>query len=921
MESDDHNIIDTENEESDSSINSFSTTIASLINPPTNHPIDSTPLATGIMASSDMKIAGFNPFTNLTVLKKGNFHEWKAKVVTALSAARLGPFILSDQSPPADPSKLDEYTVRNFQALSIIQSSVDSEHFQLFANLQSAREAYLAILSQYDDSGGLSTVMIFSELLSLRLDDGGNLSDHVTKFRTLHNKLSSNMKGTPDLNISEAFIAIMLLKSLPQAYLAIVQTTLANFESIKLSRIYTILTMESTRSSNNPSLSDTALAASDIPNKTKPKTTNKKVTCSLGHYGHSDEQCITRRYKELEKEVTDLKKERDGKSKPEQAKAASSTIDTTTSYWDAAFTCHKSIMEDSEIADTGASTHMYQDVSKLSDIKNTPPVSISIASKDGSVVASKQGNVTVGFVTLTKVLQSDQLSSNLISIGRLCDEGHVAVFRRTEGAILDTNGLPVIKFIRDPHSDKLWHPVRRSESQTAQLTRTDKCLTADLWHRRLGHLHPDGVISLLKTIGKPPPSRDDFIGCEECMAGKSTQSPCTSSFHRSPNALDLVHSNLLGPIHPPTRNGKRYVLSFIDDHTRYNHIYLLASKDETIRCFSQYKSLVERQTGRKIGKLKSDRGGKYSSTEFLSMLQRDGIEIERGPAHRPQANSVSERFFQTLLGRMRTQMNQSGLPAFLWGELANYCSLQINCAPSKSINMKIPIFEYQASMVGHFHPFDFTRLRPFGCLAFAHTQNRQTKLEATARRMIFVGLERGARADRLWDKSSGKILVSGDVKHREEIFPATIHPGRQDTSSTPDTVLLQLPTLYDEDCRPPDPNQNNTHDHPITLPDTEGTNPDAQDDFDIEPQECPINTSEDEPRRSTRPRITPSRYGFTATDISSQEHDHPTYNQALQGPEAAAWRRACREEFELLLQHNVGSLVEAPAGANVLGGM
>lgn len=698
MESDDQNIIDTENEESDSSINSFSTTIASLINPPINNPTDPTPYAIGTMASSDMKIAGFNPFTNLTVLKKGNFHEWKAKVVTALSAARLGPFILSDQSPPTDPSKLDEHIVRNFQALSIIQSSVDSKHFQLVANSQSAREAYLAILSQYDDSGGLSTAMIFSELVSLRLDHGGNLSDHVTKFRTLHNELSSNMKGTPDLNISEAFIAIMLLKSLPQAYSAIVQTTLSNFESIKLSRIYTILTMESTRSPNNLSLSDSALVASAPPNKHKPKPTNKKVTCSLGHYGHLDNQCITRRYKELEKELTDLKKGRDGKAKPKQAKVASSATDTSTSYWDAAFTCHESTSNDSEIADTGASTHMYQDISKLSDIKNTSPVSILIASKDGSIVASKQGKVAVGSVTLTKVLQSDQLSSNLISIGRLCDEGHVAVFRRTEGAIIDNNGLPVIKFTRDPHSDKLWHPVRRFEPQSAHLTQTDNCLTADLWHRRLGHLHPDGVISLLKTIGRTPLSRSDFTGCEECMEGKSTQSSCTSSFHRSPNPLDLVHSDLLGPIYPPTRSGKKYILSFIDDHTRYNHVYLLASKDETIRCFTQYKSLIERQTGRKIGKLKSNRGGEYSSTEFLTMLQRDGIEIELGPAQPPQANSISEWFFRTLLGRMRTQMVQSGLPSFLWGELANYCSLQINCAPSKAIDMKIPILEYQSSM-------------------------------------------------------------------------------------------------------------------------------------------------------------------------------------------------------------------------------
>lgn len=41
----------------------------------------------------------------------------------------------------------------------------------------------------------------------------------------------------------------------------------------------------------------------------------------------------------------------------------------------------------------------------------------------------------------------------------------------------------------------------------------------------------------------------------------------------------------------------------------------------------------------------------------------------------------------------------------------------------------------------------------------------------------------------------------------------------------------------------------------------------------------------------------------------------------MKGPESGAWRPALCEEFDSLLQHNVGTLVEDPEGANVLGGM
>lgn len=260
MEIDDPDLVDTETEDSNAS---YSTTIA-------NQNINSDLPSISLMPSSDIKIPGFNPFSNLTILKKGTFHEWKAKIITALSAARLGSFVLTDQSPPTDPVKLEEHTVRNFQALSIIQTTVDSEHFQLVANAQTARAAYLSILAQYDDSGGLSTAMIFSDLVSLRLEDDGELSSHIHRFRTLHNELTSNMIGTPDLKISEAFVAILLLKSLPPKYSAIVQTTLASFETIKLARIYPILAMEANRSTSTPLPSDTALAASSSSSHSKP---------------------------------------------------------------------------------------------------------------------------------------------------------------------------------------------------------------------------------------------------------------------------------------------------------------------------------------------------------------------------------------------------------------------------------------------------------------------------------------------------------------------------------------------------------------------------------------------------------------------------------------------------------------------------
>lgn len=193
---------------------------------------------------------------------------------------------------------------------------------------------------------------------------------------------------------------------------------------------------------------------------------------------------------------------------------------------------------------------------------------------------------------------------------------------------------------RDPQGDRLWHPSVIT-SHTALNTSTTRADQAKTWHRRLGHAHPDSVIRYLKENHNFIVSRKDFLPCDSCAMGKLSQSPRNSSFHCSPHLLNVIHSDLLGPISPPTKSGAQYIMTFINDHSQYNTCYLLKSKDEAFEKFKQYKAMIEKQSHRSIIKLKSNRGGEYSLREFMKFLQEEGIQIERGPAHRPMANGVA----------------------------------------------------------------------------------------------------------------------------------------------------------------------------------------------------------------------------------------------------------------------------------------
>lgn len=87
--------------------------------------------------------------------------------------------------------------------------------------------------------------------------------------------------------------------------------------------------------------------------------------------------------------------------------------------------------------DTGASSHMFGEKAAFSSLHQTSPSHIEVASKGGFIVSTSRGGVKLGALSLKNILYSDQLTGNLISVGRLCNDGYLAVFQKTDGYLLD----------------------------------------------------------------------------------------------------------------------------------------------------------------------------------------------------------------------------------------------------------------------------------------------------------------------------------------------------------------------------------------------------------------------------------------------------------------------------------------------------
>ena len=105
-------------------------------------------------------------------------------------------------------------------------------------------------------------------------------------------------------------------------------------------------------------------------------------------------------------------------------------------------------------------------------------------------------------------------------------------------------------------------------------------------------LHDDG---LLDSSGLEP-----FDICESCLLGKLTKTPFAKSCERAFGLLELVHSDVCGPMSTTARGGYEYFVTFTDDFSRYGYVYLMKSKAETFEKFKEFQSEVQNQLGKNI---------------------------------------------------------------------------------------------------------------------------------------------------------------------------------------------------------------------------------------------------------------------------------------------------------------------------------
>ncbi|KAK4401965.1 Retrovirus-related Pol polyprotein from transposon TNT 1-94 [Sesamum angolense] len=303
--------------------------------------------------------------------------------------------------------------------------------------------------------------------------------------------------------------------------------------------------------------------------------------------------------------------------------------------------------------------------------------------------------------------------------------------------------------------------------------------------------------------------------------------------------------------------------------------------------FILFKNEAETQTGKKLKRLRSDRGGEYESSKFTEYCQTFGIIHEETPPYSPSSNGVAERKNRTFKDMINSLLLTSGLPKYLWGEALNTACHILNRVPLKhNTSTPFELWKGRKTILKYF--------RVWGCLAKVLVpEHKRNKLGPKTVDAVFLGYVETSYALRFLVIKSEipGIKVNTIVEFRDVVFLEYVFPMK---TGIPSSVSLD-DSLASTSIPEHVENMTNV-----------GVNPNST---------SLTHEESDIPRQSKRARVVKD-FGsdFVTYNI---EDDLITFKDAMASSEAKQWKEAVKSEMDSIISNGTWVLVDLPPGMDV----
>ncbi|GKB83567.1 putative RNA-directed DNA polymerase [Tanacetum coccineum] len=476
---------------------------------------------------------------------------------------------------------------------------------------------------------------------------------------------------------------------------------------------------------------------------------------------------------------------------------------------------------------------------------------------------------------ITNVYYIPELKTNLLSVGQLQEKGLAVLIQNNICKVFHSRRGVIMQAEMSGNRMFYFKAAMASNSLNCYQTRVED--ETQLWHSRFGHLHYKALRTLAENgmvEGMPTINNTQEV-CSHCLVGKQQRDPIPKkNSWRATKKLQLIHSDICGPISPISNSEKEAFIKF-----------------------KNFKNLIEKEAGTSIQCLRTDRGGEFTSNEFTAFCDEHGINRQLTAAYTPQQNGVAERKNRTIMNMVRSMLNEKHVLKEYWAEAANWSVHILNRCPTSALDNMTP----QEAWSGIKPKVDYFRV--FGCLAYVHVPyQKRHKLDEKSKVHVFLGVSKESKAYRFVDLLTNKIVISRDVKFNESKGWEWEETGKgkgKDLLECPDNDIDEV----GEETRDPE--------NSSVL----GSNTDV----DNSPPKTHRRTSE-------RHRRAPVRFSdyVSGNNLSDEEEaavvvqseDPLTYDEAVKDKK---WREAMLNEMESIKKNKTWELTSLPEGCKAIG--
>lgn len=859
-----------------------------------------------------------------------NYNIWKFK--TELILIKEGIWNVIKNERPENPD--EKWLANDDKARATIGLLLENDQLLHIRNASSAKESWEVLKDYYEKPSLTNKIFLYKKLFRTTMPENSDLKKHLNSITEIVQQLAALGK-----KLEDDLIVACILFSLPASYESLVMGLEARpDEDLTVEYVKGKLLSECNRRQefNGGVTGDSAL---------KVKNFNKKISCHhCKKFGHLKRDCYF------------LKKNKGQNGQYTANVTQDNGSEDNGSYNDLCFGIGSEIQDNKWYVDSGATSHMTHTRRNFSNfISMDESVCLANGSRTKTkgkgdcvlLCSQKNGNTTK--ITLKDVLYVPDLEANLVSVKKIaCHgqnfvvkfQGHICEMSKNDNVFATARlQLKSNLYAIDTQAEKVYN--------ISSDTCTSECIHK--WHRRLGHRDPEAIRTLLDkglATGMSIKQCKVKTTCDICIKGKMSKLPFPKiSKSQTTDILEIVHSDVCGPMENPTPGGKRYILTLIDDFSRYTNIFLLEKKSEVTQKIVEFVRFVKNKFGKKPKAIRSDRGGEYMNRELQQFLKEEGIKSQTSAPYCPQQNGVAERKNRSLCEMALCMILDADLHKRFWGEAVNTACYLQNRLPTRATG-KTPYELWNKSIP------DLKHIRTFGSVAYALIdKDLRMKFDQKAVKLILVGYEEGSKAYRLLNKQTNRITISRDVKFVEndhlckekvdenvkkdqkysntkqvsksgvievQLIPNDIETKREARNENPASdpnIIEYFDVLQQEEV-----DASITED---SLDASRNTSSSSLSDSDIATTSDESNffgfTEEAGPRRSTRINkgIPPEK--FVAGLVSTEFQEPASYNEAIKSKNSSKWKEAMDDEINSMYERQTWELQPLPAGKNPVG--